>query len=203
MTVAITDYASLTSAINDFADRSYTAGETDRFIGLAEAEFRIYFGPNFAKETSTTLSVTAGVATLPTGFVRAISLIHTTYGTLVEKAVGAVRELLILGTSGIPDIYAITASSVLVAPSYTGNLTFDYEGTLTGLSSGNTTNWLITNAPQAYLAMCLSMEHAYNEDYVGAATAKQDAFRVLNDLGIQSMVAQHGRAAVQIPGSTP
>lgn len=203
MTAAITDYDTLGTGINDFAERSYTAGELDRFIGLAEAEFRLYFGPNFAKETSATLSVTAGVATLPTGFVRALSLVHATYGPLTEKTIGAVRERIVWDASGTPAIYCIFGASVLVAPSYTGNLTFDYEGTLVGLSAAHTTNWLITNAPQAYLSMCLSMEKAFNEDYQGAGVARSDAMQTLNDLGIQSMVGQYGRAAVHLPGSTP
>ena len=202
-TVPITDYASLSTAINDFADRSYDQGQLDRFIGLAEGEFRIYFGPNFAKESNTTLTVTSGVATLPTGFIRAVALVHATYGELTEKPVAAVRERLVYDTSGIPDIYAITGSSVLVAPSFTGSLSFDYEGSLTGLSDSNTTNWLITNAPQAYLAMCLSMERAFNENDQGAALAKADAFRVLNDLGMQAIVGQLGRSAVRLPGVTP
>jgi hypothetical protein len=202
-TVAITDYASLTTGINDFAERSYAAGETDRFIGLAEAEFRLYLGPNFAKEASTVLTVTSGSAPLPAGFVRSLSLIHLTYGGLTEASIGTVRERRIWDTGGIPKIYAVTGSTVEVASSYSGALTFDFEGSLTGLSSGNTTNWLITNAPQAYLSMCLSMEKAFNEDYQGASIAKADSFRVLNDLGIQSMVAQAGRASVRIPGPTP
>jgi hypothetical protein len=203
LTVAITDYSSLSTAINDFPERSYTQGEIDRFIGLAEGQFRLYLGPNFAKETSTTLSVTSGSATLPTGFVRALSMVHATYGVITEKPIAAVRERRVWDASGIPDIYAITSTTVEVAPSFTGSLTFDYEGTLTGLSASNTTNWLITNAPQAYLTMCLSMEKAYNEDWATAGNLEARALGILTDLGIQSMVAQLGRSGVHLPGSTP
>lgn len=204
MTVAaITDYASLTAAIGDFTDRTYTAGETDRFIGLAEGEFRLYLGPNFAKETSATLTVTAGSAPLPTGFVRALSLVHTTYGDLDAKSLDYIRSRRVWDSSGVPDSYAITGSTVEVAPIFTGSLTFDYEGTLAGLSGGNATNWLITNAPQAYLTMCLSMEKAFNEDWSAASALRSSAMQTLNDLGVQSMVAQFGRASVRIPGATP
>jgi len=201
--VAITDYASLTSAINDFTERAYAAGETDRFIGLAETEFRLYLGPNFAKEASTTLIVTSGSAPLPAGFVRPLSLVHATYGGLREKAIAAIRERRVWDSSGVPDSYAITGTTVEVAPSFTGSLTFDYEGTLAGLTSGNTTNWLITNAPQVYLGMCLSMEKAFNEDWATAGALKASALQTLNDLGVQSMVAQFGRSTVHLPGMTP
>jgi hypothetical protein len=204
MTVAITDYASLSSAINDIGERSYIAGELDRIIGLAEAEFRLHFGPNFAKETaSASLAFTTGSATLPSGFIRALSLVHATYGGLTERTVGAIRERRVWDTSGIPSIYAITGATVLTAATYTGNLALDYEGSLVGLSGSNTTNWLITNAPQAYLSMCLSMDKLIQEEYPAAAALRSVSLNTLDDLGIQSMVATLGRASVTIPGATP
>lgn len=200
---AIVDYATLTSEIGSHMKRTYTAGETDGFIGLAEGEFRLYFGPNFAKDTSATLAVTSGSASLPTGFIRPISLLHTTYGVLTERSIGAIRERRVYDVSGIPNIFAITGTTVEVAPSYTGNLTFDYEGTLTGLSGSNTTNWLILNAPQAYLKMCLSYANARLKSLDQAQAFRGAALQDLNDLGIQSTVAQMARASVRIPGSTP
>ncbi len=75
---AITDYATLSTAMADWAERSDF--DTDQIIGLAEAEFRLHLGPHFSKQSSGTLAVVAGVATLPTGLVRVLSLVHATYG---------------------------------------------------------------------------------------------------------------------------
>lgn len=199
---AVTDYASLTAAINDWTERSYSSALTDQFIALAEGEFRLHLGPHFAKEASTDLTFASGSAALPTGFVRPLSLVHATYGELTEASIGAVRERRVWDTSGIPTIYAVTGSTIETASTYTGSLTFDYEGTLTGLSGASTTNWLITNAPQAYLGMCLHFAKARDED-PSAPTYKASALQTLDDLGVQSMVAQAGRAAVTIPGMTP
>jgi hypothetical protein len=200
---AVTDYTSLTSAINDLTEGGYATGDTDRFIGLAEADFRLYFGPNFAKETtSASLGFTSGSATLPAGFVRALSLVHSTYGGLKQATLGAVREKRILDTSGIPTIYAVTGTTVEVGSAYTGNLRLDYEGSLTGLSSGNATNWLITNAPQVYLAMCVYYAKAFDED-PAAPNYQAAAMKRLDDLGVQSMVAQYGRASRRTRGPTP
>lgn len=198
---AITDYTTLVAAMQDWAERADQ--DEDEIIGLAEAEFRIHLGPHFSKGTSTTLTFTSGAATLPTGLVRVISLVHATYGTLTQKTTGEVRDRRVWDASGIPGIYAIEGASILTAPVYTGDLTFDYEGTLSGLTSGNTTNWLITYAPQAYLSMCLSFIKARAEDYEAAALLRASSLRTLNDLGIQSMVMQQGRASVTIPGATP
>jgi hypothetical protein len=197
---AITTYATLVTALADWAERSdYDA---DAIIGLAEGEFRIYFGPSFAKEASTTLTVTSGSATLPTGLVRVVSLVHATYGGLTEASAGAVREQRVWDTSGIPSIYAIQGTTIITAASYTGDLTLDYEGTLTGLSGSNATNWLITYAPQAYLSMCLHFIKVRQEspDAIGY---KLTSLKTLDDLGMQSIVMQQGRASVRIPGATP
>lgn len=197
----ITDYTTLVAAMADWAERSdYDA---DEIIGLSEAEFRIYFGPNFAKEASTTLTFAAGAATLPTGFVRPLAMTHATYGSLDLASIERVRERRIWDTTGIPGIYAITGSQALTAPAYTGNLTFDYEGSLTGLSGSNATNWLITNAPQAYLSMCKSFITARGEDYGQATTLKGAALKTLDDLGIQSMIAQSSGKPARIRGATP
>lgn len=196
----VTDYTTLAAAIDTWDERTH---DSDELIGLAEAEFRLYLGPNFAKETSATLTFASGSAALPAGYVRTLALTHSVYGTLGQRSIGAVRSRRIADASGIPDIFAITGSTVETAPSYTGDLTFDYEGTLAGLTASNTTNWLITNAPQAYLSMCLSMAKAKFEDYQGAALLRSQAISTLNDLGIQSMVGQLSRASVTIPGATP
>ncbi len=199
--MAITDYTTLVAALSDWSESSngYSA---DEVIGLAEAEFRIYFGPNYVKDTSTTLTVTSGVATLPSGFIRPISLTHSTYGAIDQRLMDAVRERRIFDASGIPGIYAIEGNTVQVAPLYTGDLTFDYEGTLTGLSGSNATNWLITNAPQAYLSMCLYFIKAREED-PNAINYKQSSLATLNDLGFQAQVAQMARAGVKLHGVTP
>lgn len=202
--MAITNYSTLSSAITDWAERpDWTSTNTDELIALAEAEFRLYFGPNFAKETTATVSFTSGSGTIPTGLVRVLSLTHSTYGQLTESTIAAVRERRINDASGIPGIYALFGSTIETGPSYTGDLTLDYEGTLTGLSGSNTTNWLITNAPQAYLAMCLSFGKAKLEHWEEAALLKQQAMTTLHDLNIQSVVAQRGRAQVRLPGMTP
>lgn len=196
----IVDYTTLSAAIAAWDERSVDA---DELIGLAEAEFRLYFGPNYAKETSAVLTFVSGSATLPGGFIRALSLVHATYGALTEKTIGVVRERRVFDQSGIPDIFAITGTTIEIGPAYNGDATVDFEGTLTGLTATNAANWLITNAPQAYLSMCLSMAKAKYEDFGNAALLKQNALATLDALGVQSVVGQIGRAAVNIPGMTP
>lgn len=196
---AITDYTTLAAAINTWDERTH---DTDELIGLAEAEFRLHFDPHFSRETSVTLTFTAGSAAIPTGFVRPLALTSATYGPLIEASIGHIRERRIWLSTGIPDCFAITGSTVEVAPIYAGDLTFDFEGTLTGLSGSNATNWLITAAPQAYLAMCMFFAKAKFEDPT-AGNYKAQALSTVDDLVMQSTVAQYGRASTKLRGATP
>lgn len=195
---AITDYSTLASAIDSWDERDH---DSDELIGLAEAEFRLYLGPNYARETTSTVAFTSGSASQPTGFVRPVAMMHTTYGAVALRSIEEVRERRIWDTSGIPSIYAVSGSTLETAPTYTGNLSFTHEAKLTGLSGSNTTNWLITTAPQAYLSMCLSFAKAKNEDYAGAATLRSASLQTLADLGIQSLVAT--QRGYRIAGVTP
>lgn len=198
---AITSYTTLGTALSTWDERDHSS-DFDEILGLAEGEFRLNFAPNFAKEASVTLTFASGSATLPTGYIRALALTHSTYGGLKQVSIAAVRDRRIIVGSGIPDIYAVTGSTVEVASTYDGDMTFDFEGTLTGLSGSNPTNWLITNAPQAYLAMCMHFAKAKYED-PSAPAYKASALDMLDKLGVQSMVGQFSRSSVTLPGVTP
>lgn len=197
---AIVDYTSIAAAINAWDERTH---DVDELLGLAEAEFRLYLGPNFAKETTATLTFASGIAAVPAGYVRPIGMAHSTIGTLSQASWEALSNYNPFGIAGLPAIYAISGASIKTAPLLSGDAVFTYEGTLTGLSSSNATNWLITTAPQAYLSMCWSFAKAKFEDFQNAAVLRGQALQTLDDLGIQSTVAQYGRAGVTLRGATP
>ena len=199
----ITDYATLTAALSNWDARTWSSADTDEAIGLAEAEIRLYLGPNYAKETTVTLNTDAsGEASLPSGFIRVLSLTHSTFGPLQQVAREALDQYNVLGLSGVPAYYAITGSIIKTAPIYDGNLTLTFDGKLTGLSGSNTTNWLITNAPQAYLSLCMYFLKAKMEDPLAQAYRAQ-GMQTLADLNLQALVGQYGRTALTIKGPTP
>ena len=196
---AITNYTSLAATIDEWDERTHDSAQ---LIGLAEAEFRLHLTPSYAKEASTNLTFVSGSAAIPSGFVRPLSLTSETYGALEEKGIGYVRERRTYQASGIPDCYALTATTIEVAPSYDGDLTFDFEANLTGLSASNETNWLITNGPQAYLAMCMYFAKAKFED-PNAGSYYAQAINTVDALTMQSTVAQYGNASMTLRGATP
>ena len=195
----ITDYTTLGDAIATWDERSH---DTDELIGLAEAEFRIYLGPNYAKETTATLTFTAGVASVPAGYLRAVSMTHATGGPMTQVSWDALNTYNPMGVSGIPALYAISGSSIKTAPVFDGSADFTYEGTLAGLTGSNLTNWLIEKAPQAYLSMCMYFAKAKYED-PSAGAYRDAALTALGNLNVQDTVARYGHAAMTIRGVTP
>jgi hypothetical protein len=201
---AIVDYATLTTEIGAHMKRTYSASDTDGFIGNAEGEFRLYLPPNYTLEIgAASVTFTNGIGALPAGFVRPISLTIAGVGPVSFVALGTVRNANLFGGTGNPQLAAISGSSIITTPTYTGSVALDYEGALPGLSGLNTTNWLVLNAPQTYLKMCLSYANARLKSLDQANAFRSAALQDLQDLGIQSLVAQQGRGTVTIPGPTP
>lgn len=195
----ITNYTTLSDAIESWDERSH---DVDELIGLAEAEFRLYLGPNYAKETMASLTFASGVASVPAGYLRAISMTHATGGPMTQVSLDALNTFNPMGVSGIPALYAISGGSIKTAPVFDGVASFTYEGTLAGLTGPNPTNWLIEKAPQAYLSMCMYFAKAKSED--PAAGAYRDAaLTALGSLNVQDTVARYGHAAMTIRGATP
>lgn len=195
----ITNYTTLAAAIDDWEERDLDA---DELIGLAEAEFRIHLGPHYARETSATVTFTSGSASLPAGFVRPIAMTHATYGEIGLVTLAHVRKRRVYDASGIPSVYAVTSSTLECAPTFSGDVTFDHEATLTGLDGSNATNWLITNAPHVYLDMCRFYAKSKFED-PNAVAFRAASLANLDLLVDQSTIAKYGQAGAVLRGCTP
>lgn len=202
---AITNYATLTTAINEWSDRSYASTRTDQFIALAESEFNNTLR-NYRREITDTITTDAdGEATLPTDFRRMRSIRRDIAGAAPLEPVGW-RALAALNPQAIaaePVYYAISGSTLKVAPIAEDDFVLTYDAALTALSGSNATNWLITLAPLAYLFMCLSMAEAYEKNFNEAAVWKQQAMEQLETIGILSDLAQYGSGDMSLDFVTP
>jgi hypothetical protein len=202
--MAISDYASIRTEVNLHAARAYSVGQVDTFIGLFEADATIWLGPNYARETSTTVVVASGSGSLPSGFIRPISLSHATYGVLDMKSRDALIAYNPTSASGIPTQWAIEGSGVYVAYALDANYTLHYEGAFSTLVAGAaTTNWLIEKAPQTYFWGVMAQSKAFEEDYEAAGIFSNKAKAAIDALVQQSMVAQFSRASLKMRGPTP
>lgn len=158
-------YTTLVQAIKDYVDNTETTfvSQIDQFI--ANAEERILYEvqlPDF--RTNATGNITSGTKylTMPTDWVAPFSLsivLSSQYYFLENKDVNFLQESYPLTTeTNRPLYYAIYDSlNFLLAPvpdqAYVAEIHYFYKPT--GLSSGNATSWLGTNASDALLYACL------------------------------------------------
>lgn len=203
---AITSYATLTTAIIAYAERSGDSvyvGQTDTFIGLAEAFFNRYLGGAYQLEKSTTITTTTGVGTLPSDFSIMRSVAYSTYGPLKETSYDAIKFLNPLAAGGTPYHYAISGSSIYIDRAASITLDVVYLADLVGLSGSNTSNWLLVAAPDAYLFECLAQGEAFLGNLQAAGALEARATEALDQIMAQANLAQYGRAEMTIRGVAP
>jgi len=183
--VAITTYAELKTAIENYyarSDSTFTA-RIDEFIDLAED--RIHYGDDgplpseplrlVGMETTGDLTVSSQTVAQPTGFLAARRLYLNTDPKVDLEYMAPDRfwsaSANTSGTSGEPKIFTIEGTNFVFGPSpdtsYTGKLA--YWKKLDALSDSATTNWLITNSPGTYLYACLLEAAIWDKSFEDAA----------------------------------
>jgi len=204
--MAFTTYATLSAALSDWEERSFSSSEADEFIALAEAAANRKLRQDFRRRTSTTITTDAsGEATLPTGFVGMTSLVRDVVGSAPMKQVSwdALIERNPYEVSEDALVYAINGTALKVAPVTVDDFICKFSSVLTGLSSTNTTNWLLTIAPDFYLFYGQAMAAAKYKDYATAEGLKSEALGILDDLVSQGNVAEYGNAEMTLAMATP
>ena len=154
-------YSTLVQAIKDYTNNTETTFVSQIDLFISNAEQRILMEvqlPEFRKNVSGTLSKDNKYLGLPSDFLAPFSLSVFTsnnYHFLINKDVNFLQESYPdITETGRPLYYAIFDSgNLLVAPlpdvDYSMELHYVYSQA--GMSSGNTTTWLGTNAPDALL----------------------------------------------------
>ena len=103
---------------------------------------------------SSTIAVSAGATsfTLPTSCMEVVNVQVSAGGAELHYVPPDTIDRIPAGNN-IPWAYTIFGTTVLIAPSWTagGNLDISYISKPTILSDSNTTNWFLTNAPDALL----------------------------------------------------
>jgi hypothetical protein len=184
--MAITTYAELQTALANWLNRSDLTSRIPEFIALAEADMNRQLR---TQDQITSLSATAATAsvTLPTDFLEAL------YVTLGDDDIGGdIRQSDLTGnkivydatSAGPPKNYAI-AGSTLYFSRWSESMTYGliYYAKIPALTDSNTTNWLLTKAPDAYLYGALTHASPYLMDDDRAAmwaTAYGNAIDGLN-----------------------
>src|SRR5687768_4798617 len=76
-------YTTLSAALGEWEERTFTTSKTDEFIALTEARANRRLRQDFRRRTSATINTDAdGLATLPTGFVGLTSITRNLLGSV-------------------------------------------------------------------------------------------------------------------------
>jgi hypothetical protein len=216
--VAINTYATLVTAVTEWLARedATLVARVPDFITLAEAKFnRTLFHPRM--ETRTILTVDTGATApefldLPTDFqtMRSIRLSGVTGKPRLAFLSQTQIEDYRFSNDNVSDqpvYFSIVGDQIELAP--TPNEDYDveivYRANIPALTSGNTTNWLLTLAPDLYLygALLESAPYTRKDERVGLwSGAVQTVMEQLNSLAHQQSF-DSGPSSVSLPGVTP
>ena len=161
--MTISTYSELQSAVENWLHIGGLAARVPDFIALAEADMnrRLYIRAN---EDSTTGAL-SGSLTLPTDFLRAKRVAVEVSGKYRDLEYVPPESISDYGHSGSPHFYTLLGEQIQFDPSPDGSYTYllRYYKRFTPLSNASPTNWLLTNAPDAYLYGAL----AHSAPFVG------------------------------------
>ena len=167
--MALTTYAELKASIADFLNRDDLTSAIPDFITLAEADMQRRV-KHWRQEKRSTAELDTQYSAIPADFLEAIRFYITSNDTspleLISQSEMLDRRYRNADTTGKPHYYAITAGEIEVYPTPDSTYTAElyYYARTTALSDSNTTNWLLTYFPDAYLYGSLVHSAPYLKD---------------------------------------
>ena len=175
----ITDYATLKTSIANFLHRTDLTDLIPEFI--ADAENRIYNDIRVRAMEAAYSSTTAST-TLPTGFLEWIHLyIDGDYEQKLSRRDAEWIYTRYPSSSGKPVFFAREGDGLIFGPNpdSTYTLAGRYYKKLAALSDSNTTNWLITDAPELlrFAALAEAEPYSMNDGRAGLWESKYQAMK--------------------------
>ena len=172
--MALTTYAELKTSVGDWLNRSDLTTAIPDFISLAEAQIERNLRTRQMLLRSTA-TIDTEYAAVPADFleVKSFKLNTNPVTPLQFETIDSMDNLsVVYNSSGKPAYFSVVGGQFRFVPipdtSYTGELT--YYAKLSKLSSTNTTNWLLTAAPDVYLYGALMQAAPYLQDDARIAT---------------------------------
>lgn len=199
--MALASYSDLQAQIANWLARDDLTTYIPDFITLFEAAAarKLKVRP---QETTTTLTPSSGVATLPTDYLghRRVTWSGSPVHELDYLPPPVWANYYADSSAGVPTIFTIEGSSLKVKPLSDTALTFTYSQKTAALSG--TLNWLYTNHPDAYLFGSLCEANAFDKavDAAGLWKARRD--EVFDEIAKLDFNERSGMT-VRVMGQTP
>lgn len=193
--MALSTYAELQTEIAAFLNRDDLTSQIPTFIRLAESQIARDV-EHWRAEARTTASTAARYITLPTDFMRPIRLYMDGDNQalrLITATQMQDRRANAADAAGTPRFYSITAGEIELFPTpASGTLNIYYRSEIDALSDSNTSNWLLTYAPDVYLYGSLLHTAGYLQDDERAAIWSTLYTAAVNNLNQDSINATYG-----------
>jgi hypothetical protein len=154
--MSITTYAELQASVASWLNRSDLTANIPDFITLAEAQMSTDLKTR-SMEAKVTLATVAGTKTvaLPTDMLemRRLQVVGTYNQPLSYRSPDELSIDYASNMSAQPIVFTVVGGNIELAPIPDGvySLELTYQQRIPALSVSNTTNWLLTNWPNAYL----------------------------------------------------
>jgi hypothetical protein len=157
--MSISTYTELQTAVTDYLARSDITLRVPDFITMAESRMnRILRTKDM--ETSATITMTSGSGSLPGNYLEWISVTWNSERDLRYVEPDSEDWRFRYRPSEDPQLFSILASTLKIKPVVSGNCDLIYYRTIPALAS-NSTNWLLTRAPDLYLNYSLAEAYIF------------------------------------------
>jgi len=145
----------------------------------------------------------AGIASLPSDYLawRRVTYMGSPTNDLEYVHPSALRNLYPSRPSGSPQYFSIEGSNLIIMPTGTGNIEFEYYQTIGSLVSGSV-NWLMTAWPDVYLFGALCEGYVFQKDPENASLMKARRDELLAEINNFDSKTR-GPSAVRVIGVTP
>ena len=193
--MSITTYAELQSSIADWLLRDDLTSVIPTFISLAEAKFNRRIR-DYRMVKRATAQVDTAYFAIPSDWQEKVRFqINTSPITTLEYVTPdqAAEEKRLYKSSGRPAFFTMIGDEfqIVPAPDSTYNAELTYYSKIPALSASNTSNWLLTKAPDIYLYGALMEAAPYLDD-----AEKLNTWGGLLEQSMQALRVEGERAAI-------
>lgn len=201
----LASYSDLVTAITtDWPARPDILANVDQFIVLAEAIFNSKLRMR-QMETTATLTPVLNLCTLPTDYIEykrvvEVASIRRPLEYITEDAADRIYPD---RAAGLACNFTILGTQLMAFPLSTNNIELTYYQKIPALTSTNTTNWLLTAHPNAYLHACLLYVGEYIQDSGRISAESQFLQSYIDLMHSVDNRGKFGNAGVTLTGCTP
>lgn len=183
--MALANYSDLLTAAANWSGRSDLTSRIPEFIVLAEAKMNRKLRTKDMETKNNSFSITGEYVATPSGFggVRSWYL-NTSPTQKLEFMASPLITGLYGGTTGKPRFYTVEGANFRFGPppdaTYSSTLTYFLQ--VPALTGSNTTNWLMTANPDAYLYGVMAELAGFAKDWDAAEKWVQAMYGVLKEI---------------------